>query len=361
MGKKYKEKYKEIIFPQDEQKHKHIIEWWYFNGNLKSKNGKSFSYMNCLFFTNPKKVDISFLKNIPLNDLYFSHYLLSNNKDKFESKINPICLMDKNSFTKPLLWAGYDNDCFIKEVSPFKYHIINDFVDLFLESEKDPLLLGGKGFLDLKIKTTFYYSLTRLKTTGIVKDNNKWVQVDGLSWMDHQWAQTPLTKDDKWIWFSIQLNNNCEIVCFVYGEEVKTFHASMLNEKNKIETTEKVEIIPKEKKYKNIKTGDYYCLEYTIRIPDFDLEIETEPFKKEQEMIFGNIKYWEGGIKVKGKLKNKKVEGIGFSELLTSPRSGLVKNLFDRLKSNPIKNIKEVTDIGAKSIYIINEKIQKKF
>jgi predicted secreted hydrolase len=361
MGKKYKEKFKKIIFPLDEQKHNHIIEWWYFNGNLKSKKGKDFSYMNCLFSTNPKKVNIPFLKNIPLKELYFSHYLLSNNKDRFENKINPICVMDSSSFKKPLLWASYDNGCFIKEVSPFKYHIINDFVDLFLESEKKPLLLNKTGFLDLKVKTTYYYSLTRLKTTGVIRDNKKWIEVDGLSWMDHQWAQTPLTRDDKWTWFSIQLNNNCEILCFIYGDEVKTFHASMLDEKNETRTTDMVEIKPKEGKYKNKKTSNSYFLEYTIKIPSFDLELETSPFKKDQEMIFGNIKYWEGGIKVEGMLKKKKVEGIGFSELLTFPRTGITKNLFEILKSNPVQNIKGVTDIGAKSIYFINQKIQEKF
>ena len=355
---KYKEEYKPIVFPKDEQNHNHIIEWWYFNGNLKSKDGKIFSYMNCLFSADPKKVNIPFLNTIPLNKIYFSHYLLSNNEDKFESKIVPFCLMSKNSFTKPLLCAEYDNSCLIKEVSPFKYHIINDFVDLYLESEKKPLLLNKTGFLDFKVKTTYYYSLTKLKTTGIIKENNKWIPVKGVSWMDHQWAQTPLTDDDKWVWFSLQLNNDCQIVCMIYGDKIKTYHASMIDKNGKIKTTENIIISSQNK---NNPDKDCYDLDCTIEIPEWDLKMETTPLKRDQEMTFETIKYWEGGIKIKGKMKDKKISGLGFSELLTKPRDGFIKYLFNKLKTNPIKNIKDTTDLSAKTIYIINQKIQNKF
>lgn len=355
----YKEKYQPVIFPKDEQKHNHIIEWWYFNGNLKGKKGKTFSYMNCLFCANTKKVNIPFLKTIPIDNIFFSHYLLSNNKDKFEAKTNPVCLMDENSFTKPLLYANYDNSCLIKEVSPFKYHITNDFIDLFLESEKKPLLLNKNGFLDVAVKTTYYYSLTKLKTTGIVKDENNWVPVTGLSWMDHQWAQTPLTDDDKWLWFSIQLDNNCEIICFIYGDKIKTPHASMIDHNGRTKTTGELEITPMRTTYQNNKTGSFYNLDYKIKIPSFNLDINIAPLKRDQEMVFETIKYWEGGVKIKGKMNNKNVSGFGFAELLTAPRDGLIKHLFKKLKSSPKKNLKEITDICAKSVYIINSKIQK--
>ena len=354
----YKEKYKPIKFPEDEQKHNHIIEWWYFNGNLKTKDKKTFSYMNCLFSADPKNVNIPFL-NKSIDNLFFSHSLLSNNKDRFESETNPMCLVSEESFTKPLLWIMYDNNCLIKEISPFKYNITNNFVDLILESEKKPLLLNKNGFLDLDVKTTYYYSLTRLKTTGFVKDKNKWLNVEGVSWMDHQWAQTPLTDDDKWIWFSIQLNNGCDIVCFSYGDKVKTLHASMIDKNNRTKTTSKVEIIPQEEIYTNKKTGSSYHLKYLIKIPSFDLEIKTSPLKEDQEMVFGIIKYWEGGIEIKGKMDGKNVTGMGFSELVTSPRDKIIKSLLGKMKT-PMKNIRNVADIGAKSIYIINKNIQKK-
>jgi predicted secreted hydrolase len=358
--KTYKETFIPIRFPQDEQKHNHIIEWWYFNGNLESKDGQTFSYMNCLFAADAKKVEIPFLKNGPFKQLFFSHCLLSNNKNSFENRTNPICILDQNSFTKPLLWINYDNSCLIEETAPFKYHVVNDFIDLTLESRKKPLLLNKSGFLDLEVKTTYYYSLTHLKTTGIVKHKDKWIKVNGLSWMDHQWAQTPLTSDDKWRWFSLQLNNNCEVICFVYGNKIKTSHASMLNENNKIKTTNNVEIIPGKITYKNKLTKNEYYLDYTIRIPDFNLELKTVPFKKDQEMIFETIRYWEGGISIEGIMNGQKVKGKGFCELVTSDRGNFVNYLIRKSKENPFKNIKSISDLSIKSIYLLNEKRKNK-
>jgi predicted secreted hydrolase len=195
-----------------------------------------------------------------------------------------------------------------------------------------------------------------LKTKGIIREKGKWIPVQGLSWMDHQWADTPLTDDDKWKWFSIQLNNNCDIVCFIYGDKIKTGHASMIDDKNKIKSTDKIEIIPGKTKYKNKKTGSEYCLEYEIKIPEFKLNLKTTPFKKEQEMVFETIKYWEGGIKIKGKMNKKDVSGEGFCELVTEPRDNLVEYVMKKAKTNPIKNIKNLSDLSIKSIYLLNQK-----
>lgn len=359
--KTYKEKFIPIEFPKDEQKHNHIIEWWYFNGNLESKDGQTFSFMNCLFSADPQRVNIPFLKNRLIKQLFFSHYLLSNNKNSFENITNPISIIDPNSFTKPLLWVNYDNSCLIEEVSPFKYHIVNDFIDLTLESQKKPLLLNKNGFLDLEVKTTYYYSLTNLKTSGIIKQKGKWIPVTGLSWMDHQWAQTPLTDDDKWRWFSIQLDNKCEVICFIYGDKIKTSHASMIDENNNIKTTNNVEILPGKIKYKNKKTGNEYYLEYDIKIPEFNLELKTIPFKKDQEMVFETINYWEGGIGVNGTMNGEKIKGKGFCELLISERNNFIKYALKKAKENPIKNFKDISDLSIKSIYLLNEKRKKKY
>ncbi len=351
----YKEKYKPIRFPRDEQKHNHTIEWWYFNGNLKDKNGKIFSYMNCLFAAKPDKLDIPFLKNNFIKEIFFSHYLLSDNKKWIAKGTNPLCAMDRNSFKKPLLWANYDNSCLIEETEPFKYRIVNDVIDLNMESRKDPLLLNKKGFLDLGLKTTYYYSITRLKTKGLVRVRGKWIAVEGVSWMDHQWAQAPSIEEDQWKWFSIQLDNKIDLVCFVYGKKIKTYHASMIGEKGKTDFTNKILITEGKNKYKSKETGNTYQLEYNINMPEFKLNLNIKPLKKEQEMNFGPINYWEGGTSVKGTFNGKKVGGLGFCELLLPFNRNL------KIKMKPIKTVlKEISDLSTKSIYYLNNKIQNK-
>ncbi len=337
---KNKKSFKKIKFPQDEQKHDHAIEWWYFNGNLWTKDGRQFSYMNTLFAAKPKQVKIPFLSKVPLKILYFSHYLLTDNKNqKFYHKINPICWVNPDSFTKPLLWVQYDNACLIEELSRFNYHIVNDFIDLDLCSTKKPLLINKKGYLDLKVKATYYYSLTSLVTKGLIKVKDKWLEVEGLSWMDHQWANGPMIRGDKWTWFSIQLNNETDFVCFVYGDKKKIFHASLIDKKENVKFTDNVIFKINDIKYKSKATGSQYQLGYQISIPDWKIDLEVEPFNKKQEIIFGALSYWEGGIKVSGKLNNKKVKGVGFMEIVGTPmKKNTLKVYLNKFKKEITNN-----------------------
>jgi predicted secreted hydrolase len=342
----YREQFKPLKFPQDEQKHDHVIEWWYFNGNLKTADGRFFSYMNTLFATKPKLVKIPFLSKIPLKTLYFSHYLLTDNdQHEFSHRINPICLVDPNSFTKPLLWAHYDNSCLIEETSLFNYHIINDFVDLHLKSLKKPLLLNATGFFDLQVKTTYYYSLTHLETLGLIKVDGQWLKVEGLSWMDHQWAQGPLIRGDKWTWFSIQLDTGDDLVCFVYGEEIKTYHASLLTKDNQAKFTDQVFLKPSSLKYYSKETGSEYQLGFDLDLPEFNLQLRIIPINEKQEMIFGSINYWEGGIKVVGFQAGNKISGQGFMELVGTPMKKNVMrvylNKYQQILRKPLKSLSQ--------------------
>ncbi|MDD5639771.1 MAG: lipocalin family protein [Candidatus Pacebacteria bacterium] len=360
--KTYKEEFIPIKFPQDEQKHDHIIEWWYFNGNLKANNGDDFFFMNCLFSAKTKKANIPFIKNLPLKNLCFSHYLLANKNDS-KQRINPFCLIDKNNFQKPLLWINYDNGCLIEETEPFTYHIVNDFVDLKLKSTKNPLFLDKKGFIDLGIKTTYYYSLTRLETTGYVKIKTEWIEVKGLSWMDHQWAQTPLTSDDEWTWFSLQLDDGTDILCFIYGNKTKTCHASIINKKGQIVSTNNISIKAiNSNKYISKLTKQTYNLHYSIEIPEYKISLQTSPVKTNQEMIFGAINYWEGGINIKGSIKNKSISGKGFMELLPPTKNKqILKAVIQEIKKNSLtENIKEMASISSKTIYSLSEDLKKK-
>ena len=344
-------KYKPIKFPQDEQAHKAIIEWWYFNGNLKDEKGNTYSYMNCLFKCDPQKVKIPFLKKAPLKTLYFTHSLISDIKNKkFYSQTNLSVRVSKESFSKPLLFVEYNNSS-IKEEKIFNYHMKTKDIDLKMASLKKPLLENKIGYIDLKSKTTFYYSLTNLQTKGTLKIEGKEIKVKGKSWMDHQWADTSHTKD-KWTWFSIQLDNDTEIVCFEYDDgKVKTYLASVLYPDNKQTDTHEVIFTPLQTKWKSTKTGAEYPLSWQIVIPSEKITLKVSPLLKTQEMLFGLINYWEGGLEVSGAINKQKVKGTGFLELVGYPMQRnkaelLVKEIKARadqqwsIMKKKIKNIK---------------------
>ncbi len=320
-------KYRKIVFPRDGAAHNNIIEWWYFNGHLKDRKGNKYAFMDCLFKANPKKVKLPFLEKVPLKNTYFAHVLLSDiKKKKFYSNVQPLAIVSRDSFSKPLFFVNYTApslqgylNCEIEEIDKFNYRIKSEFFDLTLKSTKKPLLEGGRGFIELNSKKSFYYSLTNLKTEGYITVNGKRIRVKGQSWMDHQWADVPYSKD-KWSWFSIQLNNNTEMVCFEYDDKKKKVYLASISYPNGNTThTEDVLLTPLGKVWKSKITGAKYPLLWKIQVPSKKIDLVVSPLMKEQEMIFGPINYWEGPLRVKGKVNNKNVTGKGFAELVGYP------------------------------------------
>ena len=348
--------FKPIKFPEDESAHDNIIEWWYFNGHLKDKDGKEYSFMDCLFKVDVKRVKIPFLRNIPRKISYFSHSIISDINNKiFNHRIAPLSLISDDSFSKPLLYINYINptvinsytNCVIEKIDESLYHIKNEDIDLNLVSTKKPLLEGGKGFLDFGATSTYYYSLTNLKTEGRIKIKDKWINVSGKSWMDHQWADTSYSKT-RWDWFSIQLDNNVEIICCMYDDGTKASFADISYVNNKQENYKNIELIPLEKSWTSPESKAIYPLAWKIKIPEKNIDLNLVARVENQEILFGSINYWEGPVSVEGILNGEKVRGAGFMELVgyTSQYSN-VKYIRDEIGKtasgffSKIKNIKK--------------------
>ena len=363
--------FKPIKFPEDELTHDSIIEWWYFNGHLKDAKGNNYSFMNCLFKADVKKVNIPFLKRTPLKTIYFAHSLVSDIKNKkFYPKIDYVTMISRDSFSKPLLFVNYINPIIftgyvnniIEETNKFKYHIKTENLDLILTAVKKPLLLNKNGYVNLKTKGTYYYSLTNLKTEGTIKIKNKLIKVKGKSWMDHQWANTSYSKKDKWTWFSIQLDNNTEIVCFEYTENGnKTYLADISYPNNKQEHFNKVKLTPLGIKWTGSKTKTVYPLSWKIEIPEKNINLEVKPLIKNQEMLFGTINYWEGPLTVKGFFNNKKVKGVGFLELVGYPTEYTnIKFLKDEAEAIVKKSLPYIKKETRKILHNYKKKVLNK-
>jgi len=313
---------RKINFKVDESKHNGVVDWWYFNGILKSK-GATFSYMTCLFKVDPKI--LKYLTKLPniaknrINDFYFSHTVVTNLKTKeTEKEIYPLVLASQDSFTRPLLFVNYTPltkylNYEIKKINDTDYIVKAPNFDLKLQSLKKPLLECNTGLIKYKHYYTYYYSLTDLKTKGLLRWKNKWYEVEGKSWHDHQWMNK-LYAGEQWDWFSIQLDNNEDIVCArLRANEKDKWHyfATRINKNGKTETTYNVEFIENEKTTINKRR---YTTNWDILIPKWNLELNAKAVNKSQEMDFGPIKYWEGPLVYKS--KNSKLKGQGFGEFI---------------------------------------------
>ncbi len=343
---------KPIKFPLDEQAHDKIIEWWYWNGNLHDHAGNRYAFMDCLFQVKPLKIRFPFMK-MPFDKAYFSHSLLSDiGKQKSYPTIDYLSLVSRDSFKQSLLFINYIDTNLIDgyvvssmvEIEPLKYRIRAENLDLILTAQKKPLLVAGSGYLSLGKDTTYYYSLTNLKTEGIIRIGGKEIKVSGKSWMDHQWADAPYSKKakDKWNWFSLQFDDNTEMLCYEWSCGDKKMSVVGISYPNgKIEHLTEVVFRPIGKEWTSSKTKARYPLNWQIEIPTKKIKLTVTPLIKNQEMIFGTLNYWEGPISVSGNLGNKKATGRGFLELVGRPSQYKAYNFFKESLSETIKNLQK--------------------
>lgn len=292
-----------IKLPKDESIHRNYDgEWWYFNGFLKGK--RKYAFMNCLFRVRGEKVKVSFLK-LPIKELFFSHSILFDLKNKkIRRETLPIVVISEDSFQK--------NDLFVNYYYPFRknfadYEIArqgeilrvkNRFLDLSCRRTKQPLLEGGAGLVELGSKKTFYYSYTNLEASGYVGKD----PVKGKAWHDRQWFNMTSDNDDSWLWFSIQMSDNTELVCISFKERK---YAYLLHPDNRQESC-RVKFRPTGKVWKSPISGLTYELEWEIKLKNY--LIKTRPIIRECEMNFGVVNYWEGPLEVR--VNGKKEQGF---------------------------------------------------
>lgn len=317
------ENFKKIILPEDNGPHNETIEWWYFNGHLKTSDGDKYAFMDCLFKAKPSKLNIPYFRKIfrSRRDVYFAHTILSDMKNNRNYKeIQNISVLSKDSFKRPLLYANYCDvmsvasgyvNHEIMEISPGVFHIKTNNLDLLMTSRKKPLLENSIGYINDGEKYSYYYSLTDLETRGKINVDGEWKDVSGKSWFDHQWANG-VYNQDQWTWFSFQMDNGTDIMCVEYNNgKTKDYLVDLIKKDGTQKHYKKVDFIPGEDYWHSRKTRAKYPLSWTIKIPEENLELKVKSLMTDQEIIFGPINYWEGPVSVDG--------GVGFMELVGYP------------------------------------------
>jgi predicted secreted hydrolase len=91
-------------------------------------------------------------------------------------------------------------------------------IDLQCEGGRGPIL-EGPGGVNIKGhepgQASYYYSMTRLKTSGVLTVKGRQFHVDGLSWMDHEFSSDALAKNQiGWDWMGLQLDDGTDLMIY---------------------------------------------------------------------------------------------------------------------------------------------------
>lgn len=317
-------------FPDDHRSHPGFkTEWWYFTGNVGTRDGTAFGYQLTFFRQGviPGNVTESeFLRR----DIRLAHFAVS---DLGARKFHHFQRLCRGSFGR----SGFNDGETIAWIRDWRCELTGPHqfrlraregdvaIDLTLKSAKPPVIHGTGGGVSQKSegpgRASHYYSLTRLETSGEIQIGSERHSVTGTSWFDHEWATNQLAAHQTgWDWFSLQLDDGSELMLFQI--RTKDGGRDAFSSGTFISPDGTATHIPLDgfrleptRRWKSPKTGGQYPVDWKLSVPTLGLELEITARMDAQELATEPFAYWEGAIRATGSAGAKPVGGKGYLEM----------------------------------------------
>lgn len=320
-----------FIFPKDHGSHPtHLIEWWYFTGNLQTDTQRKFGYQLTFFrfaLTPERQITASNWRN---NQMYIAHFALTDVDDQQ-------FYTDERFSRAGNGLAGAATDKYHVWLYDWKAEAVDETdlvlgleakndefaISLQLASEKKIALQGVDGFSRKSPKAgnaSYYYSYTRMATTGTMQIKQQQFSVTGSSWMDREWSSSSLSAQQMgWDWFALQLSDDSELMFYRFRRKDGSldnnssgaiFHAD--DSKTVLNFSDvAIKVLDY---WKSPHSNITYPSKWHLSIPRLGLELNISPLINNQELNV-TYRYWEGAVSIKGKKNNQHISGQGYVEL----------------------------------------------
>ena len=296
-----------IQLPKDDGSHNASMEWWYYNGHLKTASGKKYSFHYTVFLTSgltPHNVS-----HVSLAD----HQLQTNYTAQKRTAGGGSDSGSQNSFLfnhSGWLMSGANGTDQLK-VNSDQF----DF-DLKLQASRPPIFHGNNGIINMKnAGDSYYYSRSRLDISGTIKIHDNTETVTGTAWFDHQWGDFRTTSVT-WNWFSLMLDDGTDIMIYQFydnaGKQLMNTGTLTKDGLTEVLPDSGIHLTPLETWISKI-SGLAYPVQWKLELPTTNINLTTKAIVNNSEfdarLTTYNI-YWEGAVEVKGSQSGK-----GFVEM----------------------------------------------
>jgi predicted secreted hydrolase len=336
-----------VELPQDLYAHRNAqTEWWYYTGHGETASGKRFGF-ELVFFK--RRTDLDKFSLIPLrlfgNPIYFAHFAITEIDEKkfryaHRKSANgyfdyPASASEKHFHLRLGDWSLREShgahilratarDCvFEADLKPTKPPVLNG-------KQRDGVSYKDEG------EASRYFAYTRMEMEGDLIWNGETEHFTGSAWMDREFGTwTPTENQKGWDWFSIQLDNNCELMCYQLRDSennISPFSSgTFVNENGEFEPLSKEDFsIEPTGFWKSPNTKATYPSGWRVKSERYAFDLTVTPVIQDQELDTRGttmIIYWEGACKVKGKAGESDIKGRAYVELVGYDRSHESPNL----------------------------------
>jgi predicted secreted hydrolase len=303
------------VFPIDAGPHQSLTEWWYYTGHLTSASGHAYGFEFVIFQVARQNQPTGYLSHFAVSDLdaqRFSH------QSHFSQAPMPATSfpLDVDGWTLDHRSSGDTIQAAMQSGPGVEVaYAIHLQVD---DTDKPPALHHGGYIAVAPAGGSYYYSRTRLDVHGSLSgpDGNT-EEVQGIAWMDHQWGNFVISARGGWDWYSLQLDDNTELMLYVvrspdgatsavYGSHVQSDgHVDDLPPGSVTSAPVGTWTSP--------HTGAVYPSGWQLTLED-GRHLTLSPQLADQELYFpstpGLLAYWEGAVSISGD-----TPGVGYVEL----------------------------------------------
>jgi predicted secreted hydrolase len=302
-------------FPRDHFDHQDFrTEWWYYTGNVTGPDGERYGF-ELVFFRQGERQDRQNQSAWAVKNLYLAHAALTDARGRrfrYEERLNREGPgIAGASFERRRIWNGNwsaqwnGESQTLEAITPeFRFH-------LQVTPEK-PLVIHGENGVSQKAEgaghASHYVSFTRLGVTGTINKR----AVKGSAWMDHEWFTEQLAPDQVgWDWFSIQLDNNTELMLFDLqrkdGSEDPYSSGTFVDAHGVAH-----HLTHEDFTLQSILQHSKYPVAWRIRVPSLNMDLMEKPVLEDQTLHSkeGGANYWEGAVDYSGTHK-----GVGYLEM----------------------------------------------
>ena len=317
-------------FPEDHGPHpEYALEWWYYTGNLQTPEGRRFGYELTFFRRGIATMDVMRSSKWAAKHVYFAHFALTDvENDEFYAfeRYSRDALDLAGAVGSPFRvwvedWSASGSD---GGALPMRLSASGEGaeINIALNGDKDIVLHGEGGFArkgSQPGEASYYYSMTRMPTTGVVSLNGRAHSVSGLSWLDREWSSAQLSDEHiGWDWFALQLSDGRDIMYYQLrpreGEATDFDLGTLVTSDGAYSGLDAADVNIEALDHWRSPLGGTYPSRWRLQIPEEGLDIEITPYVSDQE-LHTLVRYWEGAVRIKGTSNGQPVNGSGYVEL----------------------------------------------
>ena len=348
-----------VSLPRDLAAHKNAqTEWWYYTGHAETAGGREFGF-ELVFFK--RRTDLDKFSIVPLrlfgNPLYFAHFAITDHAEKsfryahrksangpfdhpasaneshFHLRLGDWSIREAGN--SHVLRATIDDTIFEATLTPSKNVVLNG-------RDRDGVSYKDEG------EASRYFSYTRMAIEGDLSEEGKTSHFTGSAWMDREFGTwTPTENQKGWDWFSVQLDNGCELMCYQLRNAeggVSPFSCGMFVDEfgNSTYLSNSDFTIEALERWTSPRSGAEYPSGWKLSAPKMALELRVTPVIEDQELDTRGttmIVYWEGACRAGGSAAGNEVAGRAYVELVGYDRSHDQPNLAHFLLGSTFESV----------------------